>query len=75
MRVKVIGGGVVEVSKYCRAGKHEVTIHVPVDEFMAWDSGGMIQTAMPSVTADDRELLISGTCGPCFDKMFKEEES
>lgn len=20
---------------------------------------------------DDRELLISGTCGECFDKMFK----
>ena len=35
---------------------------------------GLIQNAMPNLSADDRELLISGICGPCFDKMFPPEE-
>lgn len=38
----------------------------------AWRSGELIQDAMPEVSADDRELLISGTCGKCFDEMFPE---
>ena len=32
------------------------------------------QSAMPNVPADERELLISGICGPCFDAMFREED-
>ena len=36
----------------------------------AWRSGELIQDALPEVSADDRELLLSGTCGPCFDKFF-----
>ena len=35
-----------------------------------WENGALIQDAMPYLSADDRELLISGTCGACFDKMF-----
>ena len=34
------------------------------------ENGALIQDAMPYLSADDRELLISGTCGACFDKMF-----
>ena len=33
-----------------------------------------IQYAMPMQSADVKELCISGTCGKCFDKIFKEEE-
>jgi endogenous inhibitor of DNA gyrase (YacG/DUF329 family) len=29
-----------------------------------------IQNALSYLTAGERELLISGTCGDCFDKMF-----
>ena len=35
-----------------------------------WENGALIQDALPYLSADDRELLISGTCGACFDKMF-----
>ena len=37
---------------------------------VAWQAGELIQNALPELSADERELLISGTCGPCFDKMF-----
>jgi hypothetical protein len=29
---------------------------------------GLIQDLMPNLTADEREILISGVCGECFDK-------
>lgn len=34
--------------------------------------GAMIQNAFPYVTADKRELLVSGLCGKCFDKIMSE---
>ena len=40
----------------------------------AWQSGTNIQNAMPYLSADDREILISGICGECFDNMFGGEE-
>lgn len=35
-----------------------------------WRAGQLIQKVMPNISEDARELLISGTCGPCFDRMF-----
>lgn len=32
-----------------------------------------VQDIFPYLSANDRELLISGVCGECFDKMFGEE--
>jgi len=40
----------------------------------AWIGGELIQVAMPYLTADEREILISGVCGTCFDNMFGGEE-
>ena len=42
--------------------------------FDAWQAGMHVQNAFPSMTDDDRELLISGVCGECFDKMFAEAD-
>ena len=33
--------------------------------------GMLIQDAFPYLTPDERELLISGICGKCFDNLFK----
>jgi hypothetical protein len=43
-------------------------------DYQRWKGGELIQRAMPYLTADQRELLISGVCGECFDKMFTPEE-
>ena len=40
----------------------------------AWIGGELIQVAMPYLTADEREILISGVCGTCFDDMIGGEE-
>ena len=39
----------------------------------AWQNGELIQNALPELSADQRELLISGTCGKCWDKMFLKD--
>lgn len=33
-------------------------------------SGEHIQDVFPNLSAGERELLISGVCGTCFDKLF-----
>lgn len=40
-----------------------------------WQAGKMIQHAFPPpyLTASQREIMISGMCGGCFDEMFKGE--
>ena len=50
--------------------------HIPVGQadLDAWQSGTNIQNAMPYLSADDREILISGICGECFDKIYGVEE-
>lgn len=41
------------------------------EDMVDWLSGkGFIQDALPYLAMDERELLISRTCGNCFDKMF-----
>lgn len=37
-------------------------------------SGELAQTCFPELSRNDRELLISGTCGDCFDDMFGSDE-
>lgn len=36
--------------------------------------GALMQEAFPYISADDRERLMSGYCGSCFDDLWKEEE-
>lgn len=48
------------------------TLAVPESEYANWKDGLLIQDAMPSLTQDDRELLISGTCPKCWDAMWAE---
>ena len=48
-------------------------IYTPTKNFIDWEDGMLIQKAMPFLSDDDRERLVSGLCPACFDKMFLEE--
>ena len=52
------------------------TTSVVVDAagFVAWQSGELVQNALPNLSADDREVLISGICPPCWDKQFPADD-
>lgn len=50
------------------------TITVELEQWYKWKSGIFIQDAFPHLTADERDLLQSGICGKCFDKIYPEIE-
>ena len=54
----------------CRVCKNQVEMQVHIEDVTAWENGKLIQDAMPYLTPGEREVLISGTCEPCFDRMF-----
>ena len=58
------------VQATCRQCKVSVEMSVNKQDIVDWTAGRYIQDAMPYLSVDERELLISGTCGNCFDKMF-----
>ena len=57
--------------RHCDA-VHELTVNV--EGFVNWQAGEFIQDALPELSADERELLISGTCDECWQRFFPEED-
>lgn len=50
-------------------GEHQI-LKVKKSDYFRWNSGELIQNCFPYLTADQREVLISGFCGKCFENMF-----
>lgn len=65
----------LSLSVQCRKCLKVVCLTVGDRDLANWQNGQSIQNAMPYLTPDEREILISGICGPCFDAMFSSEES
>lgn len=63
-----------EIQLQCRTCPHIETVLVPTEAVHRWRRGALIQSVMPELSADQRELIISGTCGVCWDQMFGGEE-
>ncbi len=56
----------------CPSCNESQAIEVDKAGHLAWYQGELIQNALPDLTADKREALITGMCGPCFDSVFAE---
>lgn len=41
-------------------------------EYERWQAGEFVQVAFPTMSADLREVLISGTHPQCWDKMLSD---
>jgi hypothetical protein len=54
----------------CKRCKRAQELEVNVNDLRDWQSGKLIQNAMPYLTANEREMLISGLCEKCYDKLF-----
>ena len=44
------------------------------DDMRKWENGMYIQDAFPYLDDVERELLLTGICGDCFDDTFSEVE-
>lgn len=51
---------------------HEREIDVTPEQLQKWRGGMLIQDAMPHLSADDREYLISGATPEEWKKFFKK---
>lgn len=48
-------------------GKERVVENVPRNRFFEWKEGYKnIQDALPELSADDREALMTGICNKCY---------
>lgn len=46
------------------------SVFVPANEMFAYNQGELMQVAMPSVSAEDREWLMTGTTPSQWNNMF-----
>lgn len=44
------------------------------NEWWRWQTGERIQNVVPTMSPEERELLISGVCNTCWNKMFGGNE-
>jgi|TARA_B100000424_G_scaffold47347_1_gene32922 hypothetical protein len=52
---------------------HTREIPVTQEQIDAWKSGELIQNAMPNISADDREFLMTGITPEEWDAHFSDE--
>ena len=52
------------------------TLDIPVtyDQLYEWERGTLIQNAMPNLTADQREFLMTGITAEEWGEMFERDE-
>lgn len=58
---------VITQCPFCGRGNE---VEVNEADYWDWDDGMMAQDAFPYLSATEREMLISGICPTCWDKMF-----
>jgi ribosomal protein S27AE len=56
-----------------RCGETTV-IRANVSDLVAWQKGKLIQDVLSYLSDNERELLISKTCGKCYDEFFEEND-
>lgn len=67
-------GNNIEIEAQCIKCRAVTPITVTVQELKAYWNGSVIQEAFSNLDCDQRELLISGICGKCFDDVFSKDE-
>jgi len=49
-------------------------IDVTAAQYESWEKGELIQNAMPQLSADDREFIMTGITANEWDDTFKEDD-
>lgn len=61
------------VNTKCKICGEEIILDVRKEDYEKWKEGELVQVAFPYLSADERELFITGICGMCFDNLFKKD--
>ena len=65
--------GFITIESECPFCHDTNEIEVRMGDFFKWQEGELAQNAFPYLSADEREMLISGVCPKCWAKTFGEE--
>lgn len=60
-------------SLVCKSCYKVHVVEVTEDQVKRWQQGETIQKCFPQIPINVREILISGFCGKCFDKLLGDE--
>lgn len=63
----------IEIEVMCPFCGKTYVVEVPEDGYDRWQEGELIQHAMPDVSPEVREALISGICEDCWNNMYRGE--
>lgn len=63
----------VTIPVLCKVCKGIKLVDCNPEGVIKWHNGEHIQDALPELTDGERELLLSGICEECFDRLFKED--
>lgn len=64
----------IDVDLTCPFCGEDHAVEVNLAEYIAWESGELIQNAMPNLSPTEREQLISHICPECQAMYFGGEE-
>lgn len=62
---------VITQCPFCGRGNE---VEVNEADYWDWDDGELAQVAFPYLSADEREMLITGICPQCWNKYFGSDE-
>lgn len=59
----------------CPTCQRDYEVHgITLDGLVAWITTQKIQHALPMLNANERELLLTGTCSSCWEDIFIDAE-
>ena len=64
----------MQVSTDCPQCDKMSLVRVSDEGFRAWRNGQLIQLAMPELSPSEREMLVTGICPECWEKMWGEDD-
>jgi hypothetical protein len=62
------------ITTMCPECGQTTVLNVSVTGYDNWRNGMVIQKALPELSSDIREMLITGICGECWNNMFNDED-
>lgn len=66
--------GTVRILVVSELSGTESTLTVPADGLVHWLDNNLIQVALPDLTHDERELLLTGYTAEDWEQMFPDDE-
>lgn len=64
----------ITIEKKCVFTGKMYKVVVPIEGYSKWRKGMLIQDALPELSAEDREFLISGISPEGWEQAFGKEE-